>query len=42
MITPQLIKELRDRTGVGVGDCKAALTETDGDIEAAIEILRKK
>lgn len=42
MVTAQLIKELRDRTGVWMADCKNALTETNGDIEAAIEILRKK
>lgn len=36
------IKQLRDRTGAGIVDCKAALTEAGGDIEKAIEILRKK
>lgn len=36
------IKQLRDRTGAGIVDCKAALTEASGDIEKAIEILRKK
>ncbi len=41
-VTAQMVKELRDRTGVGMSDCKNALVETDGDIEAAIEILRKK
>jgi len=41
-ITPQLVKELREKTGAGMGDCKAALTETNGDLNAAIEILRKK
>jgi elongation factor Ts len=41
-ITAQLVKELRDRTGVGMGDCKSALVETNGDIETAIELLRKK
>lgn len=40
-ITTALIKELRERTGVGMMDCKRVLTETDGDIEAAIESLRK-
>ncbi len=40
-ITTALIKELRERTGVGMMDCKKVLTETDGDIEAAIENLRK-
>lgn len=42
MVTAQLIKELRERTGVGMSDCKNALVETDGDIEAAIDVLRKK
>lgn len=37
-----LIQKLRDRTGVGMMDCKKALMETDGDLEKAIEILRKK
>lgn len=41
-ITPQLVKELREKTGAGMGDCKVALTETNGDLNAAIEILRKK
>jgi len=36
------IKELRERTGAGVLDCKKALDETDGDIEAAIDFLREK
>jgi elongation factor Ts len=40
-ITTALIKELRERTGVGMMDCKKVLTETDGDIETAIENLRK-
>jgi elongation factor Ts len=37
-----LVKELRDKTGAGMMDCKAALTETNGDMEAAIDWLRKK
>lgn len=41
-VTMELIQQLRDRTGVGMMDCKKALTESDGDIEKAIEILRKK
>lgn len=41
-ITASLVKDLRERTGVGMMDCKAALTETNGDIEAAIDWLRKK
>lgn len=41
-IPAQLVKELRDRTGAGFGDCKTALTEAGGDIEQAINVLRKK
>lgn len=41
-ITMKDIKELRERTGAGVLDCKKALAETDGDIEAAVEYLREK
>lgn len=41
-ITASLVKELRDKTGAGMMDCKAALSETDGDIEAAVDWLRKK
>ena len=41
-ITTEDIKLLRESTGAGVLDCKKALTETDGDMDAAIEILRKK
>ncbi len=41
-ITMQLIKTLRERSGVGIGDCKKALEESNGDIEKASEILRKK
>ncbi len=41
-ITAQQVKELRDRTGVAMMACKKALTETDGDIEKAIEVLRKR
>lgn len=36
------VKNLRDTTGAGMMDCKAALTEAEGDFEKAIEILRKK
>jgi elongation factor Ts len=39
-ITAAQVKELRDRTGAGMMDCKNALQETDGDIEAAVELLR--
>ena len=42
MITAQLVKELRDRTGISMMDCKSALMESDGDIDKAIEVLRKK
>ena len=41
-ITASLVKELRDKTGAGMMDCKGALQETDGDIEAAVDWLRKK
>ncbi len=42
MITAQLVKELREKTGAGMMDCKTALTETKGDFEAAIDWLRTK
>ena len=41
-ITAKLVKELRDKTGAGMMDCKKALSETDGNLEKAIEWLRKK
>jgi len=41
-VTAALVKELRERTGAGMMDCKNALTETDADIEAAVDWLRKK
>ena len=41
-ITSQMVKELRDKTGAGMMDCKAALGETNGDLEAAVDWLRKK
>jgi elongation factor Ts len=41
-ISTSLIKELREKTGVGIMDCKAALKECDGNINKAIEYLRKK
>lgn len=41
-ISAQQVKELRDRTGIGVMDCKSALVEAKGDVNASIEILRKK
>lgn len=40
-VTPTLVKELRDRTGLGMMECKKALGEADGDVELAIENLRK-
>ena len=41
-VTLELIQKLRDRTGVGMMDCKKALIEADGDLEKAVELLRKK
>ncbi len=41
-ITAALVKELRECTGAGMMDCKRALTETGGDMESAVELLRKK
>jgi elongation factor Ts len=41
-ISAALVKELRDRTGAGMMDCKRALQETNGDIEAAVVLLREK
>lgn len=41
-ITAALVKELREKTGAGMMDCKKALTETSGDLEASIDWLRKK
>ncbi|MEM8814824.1 MAG: translation elongation factor Ts [Pseudomonadota bacterium] len=40
-VTASLVKELRERTGAGMMECKKALVETDGDLEAAAELLRK-
>ena len=42
MITAELVKELRDRTGAGIMDCKKVLVETDGNIDKAIELLRER
>ncbi|MCB2288365.1 translation elongation factor Ts [Clostridium sp. CS001] len=42
MISASMVKELRERTGAGMMDCKRALGETDGDIDKAIELLREK
>ncbi|MDI7741691.1 translation elongation factor Ts [Lysinibacillus fusiformis] len=41
-ITAQLVKELREKTGAGMMDCKKALVQTDGDIDAAVDFLREK
>ena len=41
-ITAKMVQELRERTGIGMMDCKKALQETDGDFEAAVDFLRKK
>ncbi|MFY9942468.1 MAG: translation elongation factor Ts [Desulfobacterales bacterium] len=41
-ISAQMVKELREKTGVGMMDCKKALAECDGDMEKAVEFLRKK
>jgi elongation factor Ts len=41
-ISAQMVKELRERTGAGMMDCKAALAETGGDMEKAVDVLRKK
>jgi elongation factor Ts len=41
-VPAQLVKELRERTGAGFADCRAALAETGGDLEKAIDVLRKK
>ena len=42
MVTSQMVKELRERTGAGMMDCKKALTETNGDLEKAVDFLREK
>ena len=41
-ITASMVKDLRETTGAGMMDCKTALTETDGDVQAAVDWLRKK
>jgi len=41
MITAELVKTLREKTGAGMMECKKALTETSGDLEKAVEVLRK-
>ena len=42
MITASQVKELREKTGAGMMDCKKALTETDGDMDKAVAFLREK
>jgi elongation factor Ts len=42
MVTAQMVKELRDRTGAGMMECKKALSESNGDLEKAVEILRER
>ncbi|SDH88358.1 translation elongation factor Ts [Proteiniclasticum ruminis] len=42
MISAQAVKELRDKTGAGMMDCKKALTQAEGDLEKAVDILREK
>ncbi|MFZ5352048.1 MAG: translation elongation factor Ts [Bacillota bacterium] len=42
MVSASVVKELRERTGAGMMDCKKALEETNGDIEKAVEVLREK
>jgi elongation factor Ts len=41
-VTAQMVKELRDMTGAGMMDCKSALGETNGDLQSAVDLLRKK
>ena len=41
-ITSQMVKELREKTSAGMMDCKNALTETEGDMEKAVDLLRQK
>jgi elongation factor Ts len=41
-ISAKMVKDLRDKTGLGMMDCKKALVETEGDVEKAVEFLRKK
>lgn len=41
-VTAAMVKELRQKTGAGMLDCKKALTEKNGDIEAAVDFLREK
>ena len=41
-ITASMVKELREKTGAGMMDCKKVLSEADGNIEKAVELLEKK
>ena len=41
-VTAAMVKELREMTGAGMMDCKKALTETDGDMDKAVEFLKRK
>jgi elongation factor Ts len=41
-ISAKVVKELREKTGAGMMDCKKALQETEGDLEKAVDYLRKK
>ena len=41
-ITAAMVKELREMTGAGMMDCKKALTETNGDMDAAVDVLKKR
>ena len=41
-ITAKMVSELRGRTSAGIMDCKKALTESNGDLEAAIQLLRER
>ena len=41
-ITSQMVKDLREKTNAGMMDCKKALTDTDGDMEKAVDLLRQK
>ena len=42
MVTAEMVKQLREKTGAGMMDCKKVLTETDGDMEKAAELLRER
>jgi len=41
-VTAEMVRELRDKTNAGIMDCKAALAESGGDMQKAIDVLRKK